>query len=681
MILIEFIGGNIMQTSRSPYISKIKIKNFRNYKDIDVTLNHKQIIIGENNVGKTNFLRAIQLILDPKLSDEDRYLQESDFFDGLENPMNKKEKIEISIEIKGYEHNKTILSTLQEATVSTEPPTLRLTYEYYPAEDGTGGYQYRIYQGTDANNLFTHYHRRFLNIKVIPAIRDVESEMKSMRKSPINQLINQYDIRKEELEKIATALKEKSDEVLSIDELIDLTQNINSRFSDILGTQVDSTVSLETIDIDPNRVLNTLKLMIGQDKKRSTSNTSLGLNNILYISLILLSLEDKTIPSILKEDTYDTLALEKESSILPDCYEKNDSNNYILKKDIQEKDYAKLYSFMDNNFSSNNGFTLLAIEEPESHLHPALQRIIYKDVMKENTSILMTTHSPHITSVAPINSIVHLHSTKNGTVINTTASLKLDDRDKKDLERYIDVKRGEIYFGRGVILIEGVAEEYLIPSFAEKLGMSLDKKGIICCNINSTNFKPYVQFLDTLGIPYVVITDGDYYIWEEKKNKKGILEPKKKFGILAQDSHEDIGYDGNDRIKKLLIELKKIKSNAIPEDYTKQDTLFKAHNFFIGVYTMEIDIMSHISNMQTEKKLLCKIFNELTLGGTIQKGNFKTSLENGEFVSCLNKIESSNSGIGKGRFSQHLSVECTKNFIPSYIQAAIETIFKRVDEV
>lgn len=124
--------------------------------------------------------------------------------------MNQKEKIEISIEIKGYEHNKTILSTLQEATVSTEPPTLRLTYEYYPAEDGTGGYQYRIYQGTDANNLFTHYHRRFLNIKVIPAIRDVESEMKSLRKSPINQLINQYDIRKEELEKSQPLLRKKA---------------------------------------------------------------------------------------------------------------------------------------------------------------------------------------------------------------------------------------------------------------------------------------------------------------------------------------------------------------------------------------------------------------------------------------------------------------------------------------
>ncbi|MBG9545235.1 hypothetical protein ABE29_21495 [Cytobacillus firmus] len=130
--------------------------------------------------------------------------------------------------------------------------------------------------------------------------------------------------------------------------------------------------------------------------------------------------------------------------------------------------------------------------------------------MKQNTSVLMTTHSPYITSVAPINSIVHLRSLNTGTTVKTTASLSLSERDCKDLERYVDVKKGEIYFGKGVILVEGVAEEYLIPSFADALHMPLDKKGIICCTINSTNFKPYIQFLGALGIPYVVITDGDY---------------------------------------------------------------------------------------------------------------------------------------------------------------------------
>ena len=40
---------------KSLFISRVKIKNYRNFKDVDVRLGHKQIIIGENNVGKTNY--------------------------------------------------------------------------------------------------------------------------------------------------------------------------------------------------------------------------------------------------------------------------------------------------------------------------------------------------------------------------------------------------------------------------------------------------------------------------------------------------------------------------------------------------------------------------------------------------------------------------------------------------
>lgn len=90
-----------MPIIKSPYISRVRIKNFRNFKDIDIKLSHKQVIIGENNVGKTNLLRAIQLILDPKLTDEDRYLNDTDFFDDIIDPMENGEIIEIIIEVKG----------------------------------------------------------------------------------------------------------------------------------------------------------------------------------------------------------------------------------------------------------------------------------------------------------------------------------------------------------------------------------------------------------------------------------------------------------------------------------------------------------------------------------------------------------------------------------------------------
>ena len=90
-----------MSIIKSPYISRVRIKNFRNFKDIDINLSHKQVIIGENNVGKTNLLRAIQLILDPKLTDEDRHLNDTDFYDDIIDPMENDEIIEIIIEVTG----------------------------------------------------------------------------------------------------------------------------------------------------------------------------------------------------------------------------------------------------------------------------------------------------------------------------------------------------------------------------------------------------------------------------------------------------------------------------------------------------------------------------------------------------------------------------------------------------
>ena len=133
---------------KSLYISRVIIKNYRNFKNADVALDHKQVIIGENNVGKTNFLRALQLILDPSLSDEDRHLDASDFFDGIENPMENKAIIEIKIYLSNYMNNKNILAQLSDATVKDDgEEKLLITYRFFPIDhdDGSIEYQYIIF--------------------------------------------------------------------------------------------------------------------------------------------------------------------------------------------------------------------------------------------------------------------------------------------------------------------------------------------------------------------------------------------------------------------------------------------------------------------------------------------------------------------------------------------------------
>jgi len=663
---------------KSLYISRVIIKNYRNFKDIDVSLGHKQVIIGENSIGKTNFLRAIQLVLDPSFSDEDRYLEESDFFDGLENPIENKEVIEIKIYLSNYSNNKNILAQLSDATVKEAgEEKLLITYKYFPVEkeNGETEYQYIVFKGHDETKRFNHEDRKFINIKVIKALRDVEGEMKNTRTSPVNKLLKNYYIDKNDLKDIAEKLQESGSDVLDLDEIVDLTKNINSRFSNILGTASNFNVSLKTIDIDPNKLLTSMKILLSN---RNTSELSLGLNNILYISLVLLLLQDTTVPSFIKKAKFKELRAKKDGEILDSAYEENGKSNYFIKDVLEDVVKEKLYKFMDTHDPKCDGVTILAIEEPEAHLHPIYQRLLYKDVIKNNSnSVLLTTHSTHITSIAPIESIVHFHSNKGGgTDVNSTTALDILPEELLDIERYVDVKRGEIYLGKGVILVEGIAEEYLVPKFAVLMGKPLDEKGIIVCNVNSTNFKPYVKLLMMLKMPFVVITDGDFY-YEDVSDKGEIT---RKYHVMYDESDKrDFGYLGLSIVSNIIQDLNIIKSDKIPSDYMKQDKMFNKLGFYVGYYTFEVDMMEECARNTAENKILCDVFDRLTDGGDRQKENFKNELDSGSYWSCLRKIESN--GIGKGRFAQVMSIKCTEKHIPEYIKAAINDIYEKVDEL
>lgn len=660
---------------KSLFISRVKIKNYRNFKDVDVRLGHKQIIIGENNVGKTNFLKALQLILDPTLSDEDRMLEESDFNDTLVNPMENMEEIVIEVYIENYSNNKTILTVFQDATVKNEKgkEVLKLTYRFFPYIDDAGNieYQYNIFKGNDETKKFGSYERKYLNLKVIKALRDVESEIRNSRTSPIQRMLKDYAIDKKDLERIAEEYRKNGEEILNLDELVDLTNNINKRFGAILGND-DFDVSLQAMEISPGRVLSSLKLLMAQ---RNTSDISLGLNNILYISMILQMLQDKTVPSLIKEDKYNELIVLAGGEIVKDTYEQSQNRNYFLKERISDVQHKKLYSFMSKNMPISNAVTILAIEEPEAHLHPVNQRLIYKDVIQNsNNSVLLTTHSTHITAIAPINSIVHLHNDgTKGTEIHATAAMPMDEGEFLDVERYLDVKRGEIYLGKAVLLVEGIAEEYLVPRFAELLGKPLDEKGIIVCNINCTNFTPYVKLLHSLAIPYAVITDGDFYVINDKDERE--------YHKMDTEETADRGWLGMEIIESMVSQLNLNGENEIPKDIDKLDELFKELGLFVGYYTFEVDMMEKAAEKKASKEenlnVICDLFTDLTTGGIVQKRNFKTEIMSGEYWKCLRKIEGN--GIGKGRFSQKFAHVCKKEHIPTYIKEAIEYIYEKVN--
>lgn len=652
----------------NPYISRITIKNYRNFLNVDIEVGGKQVIIGENNVGKTNFIRAIQLVLDRNMNDNDRQLDKNDFHDSLEEPMISGQEIEIGLYIRGYDHHKQLKAQFVDAVVQTEPPTIFFKYKFFPRINTSGAivdYVFGLYKGPSEDVPFTHEDRKYLNIYVIRALRDVERELRGSKSSPLYKITKRFEIPQQDLVDIAVSMNAASLELYELDELVYIKESVQKKFNFLSGLQRDNQVSLQTFDIDPERLLFSLQVYLGE-KIRPVSELSMGMSNILFVSLILIYLNDWTIKRILTEEQYQKLAPLDEEGLLSKAYLKSQKGKYVInRKKISGKLYDKLYKFMQDYNSPTQEFTILAIEEPEAHLHPLLQRLLYKHVLNESlTSVIFSSHSTFISSVAPIDSIVHIRSEKGVSSVKSSANLNIQGMQRKDLERYVDAKRGELYFAKLVILVEGITEEYLLPAASILLNKSLDNFGIVVCNINSTDFTPYIRLLSELGIPWSVVTDGDYYISDKEGNRT--------YHTFSEKG--TVGYLGNERVELLLRTIGELgPTDNLPKDWTKQDEFLITKECYVGRYTCEIDLMEN--SVGNNYLLLKKIYDELCDGGNTMKRNFAKDLTDGKYWEALGKIEDN---IGKGRFAQRLASELEVDMLPGYIKSAIENAVARV---
>ena len=82
------------------HLKNLKIKNFRNFKTIDIPLSSNIVLLGENRVGKSNLLFAMRLVIDQALPDSDRQLKISDFWDGCD--LADKPQIEVHLDFEPY---------------------------------------------------------------------------------------------------------------------------------------------------------------------------------------------------------------------------------------------------------------------------------------------------------------------------------------------------------------------------------------------------------------------------------------------------------------------------------------------------------------------------------------------------------------------------------------------------
>lgn len=468
------------------YINRIVVRNFRSFKHLDVSIGPgATCLIGENNAGKSNLLHAIRLCIDAGLSSTFRSLTPNDIHSSVD--ISHATQVLVALEITDFAGK-----TNEEALVGAwqfKPKHARLIYRYRPKlgvrEDLETGeikpgdltrddYQWEITGGGDPAhdpakigwNQDVGSSIRFSDLQsflviFLPALRDVESDLRQFRNSPLARLIDAMEINPTEQETLLEALRKANDKIAATPTIDSIAKAIDASFKKVTGPAFSMDVDLGLAEPSFQAIIRALRILLtnGAMKDFDPSTNGLGLNNVLYVSILI---------------------------------------EYFSRRLAQKKSAGQIILF----------------EEPEAHLHPQLQLTLFKALSALPFQSILTTHSTHITAHADLQSYVVL--TQTGAPATASAvpakDAGLDKADLQDLERYLDATRSNLLFARKVMLVEGPAELFLIPALVKQvMEVDLDRQGVSVIPIYGVHFNVYAKLFSAKSLPKKcsIVADGD----------------------------------------------------------------------------------------------------------------------------------------------------------------------------
>jgi putative ATP-dependent endonuclease of the OLD family len=283
-------GFSLSGSGVSVRISKVKINNFANFSDFEIETGDNLVVVGENKVGKSNLIFALQLILDPGLSERDRQLGLEHFWDGLGDDK-LGAVIEIAIEFTDFEHDPRLLAHLGDCIVDPGPPMVsRLTYRFQPKAGLDGeprsmaDYEYVLFGGLDPDNAMRPGLRRMLPLDVLAALRDAEKDLATWRRSPLRPLIEGLAAGLDDAER--DAIQEAVDTAQNVlaerHEVRTVAQTISSHLEEMVGPAHATNISLGLAPTRIDALLRALRLLI-DDGARGVADASLGTANLIFL--------------------------------------------------------------------------------------------------------------------------------------------------------------------------------------------------------------------------------------------------------------------------------------------------------------------------------------------------------------------------------------------------------------
>ena len=567
------------------YLGKIYIHNFRQFKSLELEFQRGlNLLVGENDSGKSSIIDAIKFVTGTQSNDWIR-LEKDDFYTDGTTRATELKIICIFQELSPDE----AASFLEWLSISEGKYYLKLTLTGRRKEKSNSISEifYDIKAGEDEESgVINGEAKNKLKVTYLKPLRDAEYELAPRKGSRLSQILGAHEI-----------FQKKDDTKHPLEIAMDnANSDVTDYFENKEGKQVSETINNDYLkefsllnnpltskfgitQNDLGKILEKLELL-GLSSS-GESNIGLGSNNLLFIAAEML----------------------------------------LLKKD-----------------SGYIGLKLSLIEEIEAHLHPQSQLNLIDFLNKQSTELefqcIITSHSNSLASKVNLNNII-LCKNRNAFSLRK-GETKLHAGDYEFLRRFLDDTKSNLFFANGVIIVEGDAENLLIPTLAEYIDLPLHKHGVSIVNVGSTALLRYSKILQRyddreIGIKVSVITDRDIppkeareFTYEIKRRKTGLVE---QVSLLSDDRKTEDDYTPQQIIEKVSAKKGKYGGGNVqvflPNTWTLEYEIAKSCLREL----IHKSILLALATNDLEKELSKDIFNEVN---ERSEADFKTWNEEGE---------------------------------------------------
>lgn len=447
------------------YLEKLSIKNYRGISELNLKFNKGlNVLIGENNAGKTAIIDALRICLGYGNQKRELYVSLNDFH--IDKSVLSDEYADIIFGLYFAIEDPQEAAWFNEMLNVNEDGTqdLQLHFKYYVDEvAGFKRVRYKVWGGANEGQLVSPDALALLYHVHLDALRDTEQYLRPIRGNRLGQLyVNMQtdpdsatDKEKKKLiaGKIKTAIDSDADWIAHVQKG---REKINEHLKETSFTNKHQPVEVDFLPYDFHKLVDNLKMQIPiysdallagdatKQKHFELHQNGLGYNNLIYTATILGDLKQR--------------------------------------KELDKETYIALL-----------------IEEPEAHLHPQLQNLFFNYLNKLEAElgfqVFITSHSPTITAKANLNSVVVLQNQNHKVSSLSIKDSGLSDNNRKYLHKFLDVTKSQLFFSEGTVLVEGISEVLLIPIFSKIMGeeFNIEKAGIELVNLNGVAFEHFAN--------------------------------------------------------------------------------------------------------------------------------------------------------------------------------------------